>query len=689
MSTLDESYFIGEWYVEPLLHRISKNGESKKVEPQLMAVLQQLAQNPGQVVTKEDLKNTVWVDVIVTENVLTRAISSLRKLLEDDRTEPTYIETISKTGYRLVAKVKHSKKAKKSDETITIKLSRKPVVTVIGIVVLLALGAFATRRIFLPITPLNVYHPNAIASYSNSEYWPAISPDGRFVAYAWKGESDNNWDIYAKQIGTETIVRITENSSTELRPRWSPDGNYVYYLRYENGGSTIYKKPILGGEEIRILAAPQYCSGDFDVSPDERWISFNDRENESGPLRIILISLENGERKVLTQPETGFNGDIHPTFSPEGRKLAFIREKNSVSMYLWHIDLRTEKLEPLTTAHISINGFDWSSDGNSLFYGSDRSGLYKLWELNIDSKESTLVPATDYQMVMPRVAENGRIIYAKMRDNVNVWSYQLKSKTAKAWLANNELSLNPSISPKGDKACFTMSKDGVFQLWVSNTDGTKAVPITRFAGQYLTSPTWSPNGESIVFQGFQDGQADIYTVNALGGIPENLTNSDKDEHTPHFSKTGEIYYSSNRNNEWSIWKMKADGSNKVKVVDGNAYAPRLSEDENKIYYVKKGDIGLWEYDREMETEKLVIGPFHPMYWGAFAVSKNGIYFFNPDDKSIQFFDFELKESDLIYRPQGRIPRLGVTLHLSPNEEQLLFSQIDHNDADIMLLEELQ
>ena len=201
-----------------------------------------------------------------------------------------------------------------------------------------------------------------------------------------------------------------------------------------------------------------------------------------------------------------FNGDIHPTFSPDGRRLAFIREKNSVSMYLWVIDLNTEKMERLTTEHISINGFDWSNDGNSLFYGSDRSGLYKLWELNIDTRESSLVPATDYQMVMPRVAESGRIVYAKMRDNVNIWSYHLKNKTAKAWLANNELSLNPSIAPNGEKACFTMSKDGIFQLWISNSDGTQAVPITRFAGQYMTSPTWSPDSESIVFQAFRTGK---------------------------------------------------------------------------------------------------------------------------------------------------------------------------------------
>ncbi len=682
---MSESYHIGDWLVEPSLQRISKNKVTKKLEPQLMAVLQQLAARPGEVVTKDDLKETVWADVIVTENVLTRAISSLRKALEDDRFNPKYIETISKTGYRLIAPVKVQERSKGS-ETFTIKLSRKPVVMVVGIVVLIALGAFVTRQIFLPISAEKVYNPVAVANYTNSEYWPSISPDGRFVAYGWKGEADDNWDIYAKLIGTETILRITDNPSTDLRARWSSDGNYIYYLRYEKGGSTIYKKPVVGGEEVRILTSPGYSFGNFDISPDEKWISFNDRESPSDPLRIKLISLETGLEKWMTSPDKNFNGDIHPTFSPDGTKLAFVREKNSVSMYLWSLDLTSEEPDQITKEHLSINGFDWSSNSNSLFYGADKTGLYKLWEVSLDSKKPTLVAVGDYQMVMPRVAETGRIIYSKMKDNVNIWSYNLESKTSKTWRATNDLNLNPVVSPDGVKACFTTNKDGTFQIWISNSDGTDAVPITNFIGQYLNAPRWSPDGESIVFQGFLDGQADIYKVNARGGVPENLTDSDADDHTPIYANNDEIYFSSDRDGDWAIWKMRADGARATKIVEDNAYAPQLSPYKSVLFYSKKGTFGLWSYDLEKQEEKLLIEAFHPMYWGAFAVAEKGIYYLNAQHSRFEFFDFESEESSFVYQPREKIARLGISMSLSPDTNQLLFSQIDHNDADVMLLE---
>ena len=109
MLQIPDVYYVGEWLVEPSLLRISQKGEVKKIEPQVMAVLELLVSQRGLVVSKTALMEAVWVDVIVSENVLTRAISSLRKALADDRLNPTYIETISKTGYRLIAKVKPRK----------------------------------------------------------------------------------------------------------------------------------------------------------------------------------------------------------------------------------------------------------------------------------------------------------------------------------------------------------------------------------------------------------------------------------------------------------------------------------------------------------------------------------------------------------------------------------------------------
>jgi TolB-like protein/DNA-binding winged helix-turn-helix (wHTH) protein len=96
---------IGEWLVEPDLNRLRCGSESVRLEPKIMQVLLTLASLPGTVFSKEQLLKKVWPETFVTEEVLTRSISELRKVFRDNPREPGYIETIPKSGYRLVAPV--------------------------------------------------------------------------------------------------------------------------------------------------------------------------------------------------------------------------------------------------------------------------------------------------------------------------------------------------------------------------------------------------------------------------------------------------------------------------------------------------------------------------------------------------------------------------------------------------------
>ncbi|HEY6274344.1 MAG TPA: winged helix-turn-helix domain-containing protein [Terriglobales bacterium] len=95
---------LGAWVVEPKLNRLSSNGKAVHLEPKVMQVLVCLAEN-GAVVSKEKLMSTVWADTFVTEDVLTRSISELRKAFADDARNPHYIQTIPKSGYRLIVQV--------------------------------------------------------------------------------------------------------------------------------------------------------------------------------------------------------------------------------------------------------------------------------------------------------------------------------------------------------------------------------------------------------------------------------------------------------------------------------------------------------------------------------------------------------------------------------------------------------
>ena len=96
---------VGSWLVQPGLNIVSQNCTGTRLEPKVMEVLVCLASRAGEPVTKETILKTVWPETFVSDDVLTRSISELRRVFEDDAREPRFIETIPKRGYRLVATI--------------------------------------------------------------------------------------------------------------------------------------------------------------------------------------------------------------------------------------------------------------------------------------------------------------------------------------------------------------------------------------------------------------------------------------------------------------------------------------------------------------------------------------------------------------------------------------------------------
>ena len=102
---LPPAFQLGEWWVDPMLNRISRDGHNVQLRPRAMDVLVCLATSNGEVATKQHLIDTVWRTEFVTENALTHVIAELRTELGDDARNPSYIENIPRRGYRLIAEI--------------------------------------------------------------------------------------------------------------------------------------------------------------------------------------------------------------------------------------------------------------------------------------------------------------------------------------------------------------------------------------------------------------------------------------------------------------------------------------------------------------------------------------------------------------------------------------------------------
>jgi transcriptional activator of cad operon len=96
---------IGAWRLDPQLGQLTRGAEIQRLEARAMRLLLYLANRAGETVSIDELLDHVWSGVVVTQDSVYQAITSLRRLLGDDAKQPEYIITVPRLGYRLVARV--------------------------------------------------------------------------------------------------------------------------------------------------------------------------------------------------------------------------------------------------------------------------------------------------------------------------------------------------------------------------------------------------------------------------------------------------------------------------------------------------------------------------------------------------------------------------------------------------------
>ena len=375
-------FFLGDRLVEPALNRISHGEEAVQVEPRIMHVMTCLAGRAGKVVSRAELLDTVWTRVLVNEEALTHAISQLRKVLDDDPRSPRFIQTIHKTGYRLIAPVRLKTSSRDAaqesngGEELRGKhrgfFTRRVWVILGGsavvITVIATMAILSGLRSSIPPAPVPLENI-PLTSYAGREICPAISPDGSRVIFSWKEDDEGNYDLFMKQQNTETPLRLTETAGNEYYAAWSPDGTEFAYALYSEDEGGVYIMPALGGAPRKAADTPLGTAG-IDWSPDGRFLAYSSRAGQGEPLRIFLYSLATGESRALTSPVKSSGGDYYPAFSPDATRLAFVRADR---INLKDIFIVPVALHPFPAPYRRAR-LDAHREGFGLFLGPDKGG---------------------------------------------------------------------------------------------------------------------------------------------------------------------------------------------------------------------------------------------------------------------------------------------------------------------------
>jgi Tol biopolymer transport system component len=567
------------------------------------------------------------------------------------------------------------------------------------VVVLVIAGAvwFHLRRAAPTKPSLPPLRVLPFTSFPGLERSPSFSPDGNQIAFEWDGEKEDNWDIYAKVIGTESVLRLTTNPAVDLAPAWSPDGRYIAFHRHTETEDGIFLVPALGGPERKLYSAR--LGGPWGLerlgwSPDGKYLAFSETIPGQEVLRISLLSVETLESRPVTSPPPPW-GDYYPRFSPDGRTLAFLRQFTAGSSEICLVPAAGGEPKRLTYDNAGIGGLTWTPDGAHLIYSSTRGGTLGLWKISVAGGEAEQLAVGRENADAPALSRDGRrLAYIQESGDTNIWRFEVprapgRAKPPTKLIASTELEQSQQFSPDGKRIVFASSRSGnCCEIWVCESDGSNPRQLTFIGGPMAGTPRWSPDGRQVVFDCNAGGNEDIYVVSVEGGPPRRLTSEKSEDVTPSWSRDGRwIYFASNRTGNWQVWKMPAEGGKAVQVTKGGGFAAFESYDGKTLYYAKGPAVpGLWKVPVEGGEETLVLEQVGAALWGYWGLTQDGIYYYNARTRAIEFFSFATRKVTKVATPEREPNLYNPGLSVSPDGRWILYTQIDTVSSDIMLVE---
>jgi Tol biopolymer transport system component/predicted Ser/Thr protein kinase len=542
-------------------------------------------------------------------------------------------------------------------------------------------------------------HPVVVpfTSSSGEKASPVFSPQGNEVAFTWKGEKADNYDIYVKLIGAGSPLRLTTSPEPEYCPAWSPDGRYIAFVRDDSsGGRAYYLIPSLGGTERKLAewsSQRRFLGRCMDWSSDGRNLIAVETASPQNPRpSIVLLSVEDAKKKIVVSPPDSYVAS--PTVSPDGKMIAYIAGAGYIGNDIYVVPASGGEARRLTSDRRVMAGLTWTADGKSIVFSSNRAELWRLWRISVAGGVPQLLGSEGEDAYEPTVSTKGdRLAYVHNRRDSNIWrvpglAWRGRRPAPSKVIASSREDDSANFSPDGNRIVFASNRSGSNQIWTCNSDGSNPLQLTSLTGD-LGSPSWSPDGNAVAFDARLEGHGDILVISAEGGSPRRLTAEPFEDNVPTWSRDGKwIYFSSDRTGNWQIWKVPATGGGAIQVTKDGGFSAQESLDGKSLYIWREEEKGsVWRMPIEGGDAVRVLHGVPHYAW--FKVAATGIYHLDVSGSPahLKLFDFDTHRSkdvasiDLGYQVEG-----NQSIDISSDGQSILFTRADEVQSDIMLVE---
>ena len=426
-------------------------------------------------------------------------------------------------------------------------------------------------------------------TYSGHDRAPAASADGRLVAFT--SDRDGTAKIWLKEIGGGGEAVLT--TGPDDFARFSPDGSQIVFIRTAGNRQDAYRMAIVGGEPRKLVEDV----AEADWAPDGGRIAalrlVSGGAGATSSVLLLLAADGGAPREVTRVPGHRL---LHPRWSTDGRRIVCSETaQGGASKSLFVLDVGTGKVRELPTGLKGLSSPAWVGATDRIVHSGSTSavagitaGAARVLVRDVTGGPARTLFWTPVNADVLDILGAGRLVYDARSARENLGEVTLAgggvSGGVRTLTQGSSADRQPTYSPDGEWLLFSSTRSGNLDLWTVST----ATGMVRRVTDDETEdwdPAFSRDGKRIYWSSNRTGAFEIWTAAADGSGARALTSAGLDAENPTETADGAwVVYSQGVDPSRGIWKIHPDGTGAQKIVSDVTVLPDVSPDGRWVAY---------------------------------------------------------------------------------------------------------
>lgn len=615
---------------------LTKKQNTLKIEPMMSELLVYFCQHQNQIISKERLLDDVWHGRYVSDNTVSKLITKLRKVLQDDARNPEFIVTVPKRGYRFVADAERIQ-----EKPHTNKMSGTSTLSPLFYKICLFTLALLTSVAVVWFTLSNhsstkfIVSAKAVTSDRGSEYLPSFASDG--VRLAYMNHDGERFKLYVKNIYSGEQVEVAHGAENGVGPgSWNDNGTKLVYLVATQESCQYFIRNFDG----LVMSAPKLvytCKpGSFGIIKflhDDNFLIFAESPGMGQPYSLYSLNLQTGKTQWLPQPDIHLAGnnqfDVHPTMN----KLLISSPDEQQWEGFYQLDLETQQLSLLFQLNAYICCGIWSHDGEHVVLMGEHPAR-EIVQYDLDGNNRTIIFTGPQHLHRPERHSNGSdYVFTAFNYDLNVDEYNMVAHQTRSILNDTFDERLAVLSPKANQVAYISLTSGNEELWLYDRDTYKNKKVTQFTdGRHYLDLAWSPDEIKVAALTLNA----IHVIDLITGEAQILPLPEKEYRGMSFKSSNQVAFSMKLGTNWQVVEFNLNDNSMV----------RLDPRWQSVQYDHLSENWLWVdqdekwYQGEKATPlKLTKQNLSAFYGRQFNVKKSGehIVFYNRHQGQLEIY----------------------------------------------------